>query len=143
MLIADVNVFLYAHRPESPRHDEHRSWLSDALVGRERFGVSESVLASFVRIVTHHRVYAEPTPPAIALEFCAAVLGAPSAVTVRPGEDHWALFSSLVREAGARGSAVPDAALAALAIEHGATWVTTDRGFARFPGLRWVHPLDG
>jgi toxin-antitoxin system PIN domain toxin len=113
-----------------------------ALTGREPFGVSESVLASFVRIVTHHRVYAEPTPPTVALDFCAVVLGAPSTVVVRAGADHWTLFRSLVLDAGARGNAIPDAALAAFALEHGATWVTADRGFARFIGLRSVSPLS-
>lgn len=141
MLLADVNVFLYAHRPESPRHEEYRTWLSHSLTGREPFGVSESVLASFLRIATHHRVYLEPTPLDTALAFCDAVVTAPAAVRVRPGPDHWSLFSSLVREAGARGNLVPDAYLAALAIEHGATWITTDRGFARFPHLRWRSPL--
>jgi toxin-antitoxin system PIN domain toxin len=141
MLLADVNVFLYAHRPESPRHEEHRAWLRKALSGREPFGVSESVLASFLRIATHHRVYVEPTPLDAALDFCDAVVTAPAAVRVRPGPDHWSLFASLVREAGARGNLVPDAYLAALAVEHGATWITTDRGFARFPQLRWRSPL--
>jgi len=141
MLLADVNVFLYAHRPESPRHDEHRSWLDAALGGMEPLGVSEAVLASFVRIATHGRVYREPTPTEVALTFCEAVLAAPAAVVLRPGPRHWQLFSSLVRTVGARGNLVPDAYLAALALEHGATWVTTDRGFARFPGLRWRPPL--
>jgi len=141
VLLADVNVYLYAHRPESQRHDEYRAWLTQALAGREPFGVSESVLASFVRIATHHRVYREPTPLDVALEFCDAVVNAPAAVRVRPGPDHWSLFTSLVRDAGARGNLVPDAYLAALAIEHGATWVTTDRGFGRFPLLRWTSPL--
>jgi toxin-antitoxin system PIN domain toxin len=142
MLLADVNVFLYAHRPESPRHEEHRAWLSQALTGREPFGVSESVLASYLRIATHHRVYVEPTPLDVALDFCEAVITAPAAVRVRPGPDHWSLFSSLAREASARGNLVPGAYLAALAIEHSATWITTDRGFARFPGLRWRSPLS-
>lgn len=142
MLLADVNVLLYAHRPDSARHDEYRMWLQEALVGAEPFGVSELVLSSFVRICTHHRVYREPTPPDVALDFCAAVLAAPSAVRLRPGPGHWPLFVSLVRDAGARGNHIPDAYLAALAIEHGATWVTTDRGFARYPRLRWMSPLD-
>ncbi|MGH8937898.1 MAG: type II toxin-antitoxin system VapC family toxin [Actinomycetes bacterium] len=142
MLLADVNVFIYAHRPESPRAEEHRDWLGDALHGDEPFGVSESVLASFLRIVTHHRVYREPTPPEVALAFCSAVLSAPAAVAVRPWPRHWGLFSRLYETVGARGNLVPDTYLAALAIEHGATWVTTDRGFARFPGLRWRLPLS-
>lgn len=141
MLLADVNVLLYAHRPESPRHEEHRAWLEAALEAPEPFGVSELVLSSFLRISTHHRVYLEPTPPAVALDFCRAVLDGRAAVRVRPGPDHWELFTGLLREGGVRGSLVPDAYLAALAIENGATWVTTDRGFARFPGLRWTGPL--
>jgi uncharacterized protein len=142
VLLADVNVFIYAHRPESPRADEHRDWLQRALSGDEPFGVSESVLASFVRIVTHHRVFRDPTPPDVALQFCHEVLAAPAAVPIRPGPRHWSLFSQLSQTVGARGNVVPDAFLAALSIEHGATWVTTDRGFARFPGLRWQTPLD-
>lgn len=142
MRITDVNVLLYAHRPESDGHADYRSWLEEALRGPEPFGVSELVLSSFCRIATHHRVYREPTPAAVALSFCDAVLSGPAAVPVRPGPDHWRLFSSLVREGGARGNLVPDAYLAALAIEHGATWVTTDRGFTRWPGLRWERPLE-
>jgi uncharacterized protein len=142
VLLADVNVFIYAHRTESPRAEEHRDWLHRALGGDEPFGVSESVLSSFLRIVTHHRIYREPTPPDVALSFCRAVLAAPAAIAVRPGPRHWLLFSQLCQTVGARGNQVPDAFLAALAIEHGATWVTTDRGFARFPGLRLQTPLE-
>lgn len=141
MLLADVNVFLYAHRPESVRHSEYRAWLEQALRGPEPFGVSELVLSSFLRIATHSRVYREPTPLDVALQFCHAVVEAPSAARIRPGPDHWRLFTALVRDGAARGNYVPDAYLAALALEAGATWVTTDRGFARFPQLRWTTPL--
>lgn len=142
MLLADVNLFIYAHRPESPRFEEHRAWLEAALTGQEPFGVSEQVLSSFVRIVTSRKVYLEPSPTATALDFCAAVLGAPAAVPVRPGARHWGIFEEFCRHLDARGNLVPDAYLAALALEHGATWVTTDHGFARFPGLRWQLPLS-
>lgn len=141
MLIADVNVFVYAHRRESPRFDDHRSWLRNALVDVEPFGVSEAVLASFIRIVTNHRIYREPTSPQTALDFCAVMLAAPSAVPIRPGPRHWAIFADLCLAGSARANLVPDAYLAAMAIENGATWVTNDRGFARFPGLRWQVPL--
>lgn len=141
MLLGDVNVFIYAHRPESPRAEEHRAWLEAALAADEPFGVSELVLSAFVRIVTHHRIYTEPTPTDVALEFCRAVREAPSTAVVRPGPRHWQIFERLCDEAGARGNLVPDAYLAALAIEHGATWVSSDRGFARFPGLKWQLPL--
>lgn len=109
MLLADVNVLLYAHRPESPRANAHRTWLQEALSGDEPFGISELVLSAFVRISTHHRVYVEPTPPDVALDFCAAVLAAPSAVSLRPGPRHWPVFDALCRQVGARANVVPDA----------------------------------
>ncbi len=141
MLLADVHVFVYARRRESDRHDEYRRWLEDRLSGPEPFGVSELVLSSFLRIVTNHRVYREPTPPAQALDFCHTVLHAPAAVALRPGPRHWDIFEVLCRSTSARANQVPDAYHAALAIEHGATWVTLDRGFARFAGLRIEPPL--
>ena len=129
MLLADVNLFIYAHRPESPRFDEHKAWLTTALSGDEPFGISEQILSGFLRIVTNHRVFRDPTPPDVALDFC-------------PGREHWRIFENLCRELGARGNVIPDAFLAAMAIEVGATFITTDAGFARFPGLRWRRPFD-
>ncbi len=139
MLSADVNVFVYAHRRDTARHPEHKAWLEDRLSGPEPFGVSELVLSSFVRIVTNHRIFQEPTDPGEALAFCSAVRAAPAAIPLRPGPAHWPIFADLCRQVGARGNVVPDAYLAALAIEHGAAWVTSDTGFRRFRGLR-VHP---
>lgn len=141
MLLADVHIFVYARRRESERHDEYRQWLEDRLNGPAPFGVSELVLSSFLRIVTNHRIYREPTPPTGALDFCRTILDAPATVALRPGPRHWDIFEDLCRSTGARGNQVPDAYLAALAIDHGATWVTLDRGFARFPGLRFEPPL--
>ena len=141
MLLADVNIFVYARRRESPGHSRVREWLEQQLGGSQPFGVSELVLSSFVRIVTNRRVYLEPTPIAAALEFCAIILTAPATVPLRPGARHWEIFADLCRTAGARANIVPDAYLAALAIEHGATWVTLDAGFRRFAGLRVESPL--
>jgi toxin-antitoxin system PIN domain toxin len=142
VLIVDVNVLVYAHRPESPQHASCREWLQQAVLGPEPFGVVDSVLASFLRIVTHHRVFLEPTPTATALAFCDGVKSAPAAMPVQPGPDHWQVFSDLLTGTTARGNLVPDAYLAALAIEQGATFVTTDAGFARFPALRRTSPLS-
>ena len=136
MLLADVNVFVQALRIDSPTHEAARTWLTEVLERDEDFGVSELVLSGVVRIVTNHRVYRVPTSPAVALGFCAQVLAAPAAVPLRPGPEHFAIFVRLCREVGARANVVPDAYHAALAIEHNATWVTDDRGFARFPGLK-------
>lgn len=143
MLVPDVNVFVDAHRPDSPRHREHRAWLTEALDGIEPVGISDLVLAGFLRIVTNHRVYRQPTPALDALDYCEIVRRAPASVPVRPDARHWPISADLCRQLGARANVVPDAYDAALAIEHGATWITTDRGFGRFPGLRWATPLDG
>lgn len=143
MLCVDVNVLVYAHRPESPNHDGYRTWLERARRGVEPLGVPGVVLSGFLRVVTHPRVFSEPTPLDVALEFTEALRGSPAVVPVLPGERHWTIFTDLCRRLEARGNIVPDAFLAALAIEQGATWVSADRVFAGFPGLRWIHPLDG
>lgn len=143
MLIADVNVLVYAFRPGSHRHAEYKEWLESALTGPETFGVSELALSGFVRIVTHHRIYPDPDTTESALDFCSQVLDAPAAVAARPSARHWSIFVELCRATSARANLVPDAYHAALAVDHGATLVSTDRGFARFPGLRHIHPMDG
>jgi toxin-antitoxin system PIN domain toxin len=93
-------------------------------------------------VVTHPRVFAAPTPLAEALDFLRQVRDRPNRVEVAPGARHWSLFTALCERTGATGNRVPDAYLAALAIESGSEWITTDRGFARFPGLSWRHPLE-
>lgn len=142
MLIADVNVLIYAFRRESPRHAAHREWLLERLAGPEPFGVSELALSGFLRVVTNHRIYNQPSTLEKALEFCDSVLAAPASVGVRPSAHHWSIFRRLCRAVRATSNIVPDAYHAALAIDHGATWVTNDHGFGRFPGLRWTTPLQ-
>ena len=141
MLIADVNVFVGAHREEIDRHDDYRNWLARSLTGPELFGVSELVLSAFLRLTTNYRIFAEPTPVDIGLEFCQLVRSAPASVIVRPSDRHWPIFADLCSRTPARGNLVPDAYLAAMAIETGATFVTRDRGFARFGGVRLLDPL--
>ncbi len=141
MLMVDVNVCVYAFRRESRMHAEFKGWLEQALSGSEPVGLPEQVLSSAIRLVTNHRIYGDPSTPAEALSFCDAILDAPAAMRVRPGERHWRIFHGLVAQHGLRGNDVPDAYLAALALEQGATWVTTDRGFARYQGLRLLDPL--
>jgi toxin-antitoxin system PIN domain toxin len=142
MLIVDVNILVYAFRADSPRHAEHKAWLEKKLTEPESVGVSELALSGLVRIVTNGRIYREPESPEVALAFCQAVLDAPAAVALRPGAQHWPIFAELCHATHAKGNVVPDAYHAALAIENRATWVTTDRGFARFPGLRWQPALN-
>lgn len=141
MLLTDVNVLVYAFREDAPGHRAYREWLDRTARSEEAIGVSDIVLSGFVRVVTHPRVFVPPTPMGAALDFVEAWRGQPSAVPIEPGERHWSIFLRLCRTAGVKGNLVPDAYLAALAIESGCEWITTDRGFGRFPGLRWRHPL--
>lgn len=141
LILPDVNVLVYALRDASSYHTECRSWLDDLMHGDEAFGMSELVLSGFVRIVTHPRIFDPPTKLADALDFVAALRSAPGYTVTRPGPRHWDIFANLCRHARARGSLVSDAYLAALAIESGSEWTTTDGDFARFSGLRWRRPF--
>jgi uncharacterized protein len=105
------------------------------------FGISELVLSSFLRVVTNARIFRLPTPLSVALEQAEALRSRPNGVTVSPGARHWRIFADLCRASGAKGAIVADAYFAALAIESGSDWITTDRDYARFTGLRWRHPL--
>jgi hypothetical protein len=138
----DVNVLLYALRVESDRHVLFRTWLVDSLAGDEPVALFEPVLASLYRIATHPSIYRTPTPRAVVESFIDALVNGPAALTLRAGERHFGIFKELCRRADCRGNLVQDAYLAALALEQGCTWFTTDRDFARFPRLVWSHPLD-
>lgn len=105
--------------------------------------MSELVLSGVVRIVTHPRIYAEPTPVEDALEYVQSLRDHENSVVIAPGRRHFDLFGQLCAAARATGNLVPDAYFAALAIESGSEWITDDRDFTRFPGLRVRHPLDG
>jgi len=142
MVLTDVGVLVYAHREDAVEHARYRAWLEELVNGREPFGLADLVLSRFIRVVTHPRVFSPPSPLEAALEFAEQLRSAPSCVPVAVGERHWDIFTRLCREAGAKGNLVPDAYLASLAIESRSEWITTDRGFARYPGLRWRHPLQ-
>lgn len=141
MMLPDVNVLVYAHRRDTPEHEAYAAWLTDLATGPGRFGVSELVSSGFVRIVTNRRIFPEPTPLADALAFCQALHDRPQAVAVRPGPAHWAIFADLCTQTNATGKLVADAYHAAIALENGCEWISADGDFARFPGLRWRHPL--
>lgn len=142
MLLPDVNVCVYAIRSDSPDHAAYRDWVNAALNGDEPIGVSELVLSSVIRLITNHQVFLQPSTTREALESCRALRSAPAAIPLRPGSRHWDIFDALCAEVGAKANVVPDAYHAALAIENGATLISTDRGFSRFPGLRWRLPFE-
>jgi hypothetical protein len=141
MLIPDVNVLVYAVQHDASAHERYLRWFEDSLAGPEPVGLVALVVAGFLRIVTNPRIFASPIPPGQALTFVEAALGAPACVVPAPSVRHMATFLDVCRAADAKGDLIPDAWLAATAIDLDATLVTADRGFARFPGLRWRHPL--
>lgn len=142
VLLPDVNVLVYAHREDAPHHKPCRDWLETLVNGPESFAFSELVLSGFLRVVTHPKVFARPSPLADALTFAEQLRSQPNAVAIAPGQRHWTIFQTLCVDAGTKGNLVADAYLAAMAIEAGCEWVTTDRDFSRFKGLRWRHPLQ-
>jgi toxin-antitoxin system PIN domain toxin len=141
MILTDLNVLVYAHREDAPKHDAYRQWLEEVINSDQAYGVSDLVLSGFIRVVTHPRVFDPPSSPASALAFAHEIRTQPNAVPIVPGARHWGIFTNLCNAVSARGNLVPDAYLAALAIESGSEWITTDRDYSRFPGLKWRHPL--
>ena len=140
MILPDVNVLLYAHREDTAEHAVCHQWLLTTMKSEAPFGLSEMVLSSVVRLATHPKIFKQPSRLDVVLAFTAGLLAQPNAMTVRPGPRHWDVFTRLCRESGARGNIVADAYLAALAIESGCEWITTDGDFARFAGLKWRRP---
>ncbi|MDR0592132.1 MAG: PIN domain-containing protein [Bifidobacteriaceae bacterium] len=141
MIIPDVNVLVGAMRADCPRHRELADLLAGAVEAPEALALTPAVLGGVLRILTHPRVFAPPTPLETALDQIETLRTADGVVEVGPGPRHWEIVARLCRQAGARGNLAADAAHAAVAVEQGATWVTLDRDFARFPGLRWRAPV--
>ncbi len=139
-MILDVNVVLAAHRGDHQAFSEVRPWFDRLTTGEDRFGVPDPVWASFVRISTSRRIFEVPTPLEDSFAFMWSVRAQPNHVGVVPGSRHLAIFEQLCRDGDATGDLVPDAYLAAIAIELGSELVSLDRDFARFPVLRWRRP---
>lgn len=142
MVLLDVNVLVYAHREDAPHHREHLAWLETLIQSEQPYGLSDLVLSGFLRIVTHPSVFNPPSRMEKALAFTQELRDQPNCTLINPGSHHWEIFSRLCRTAGIKGNLVPDAFLAALAIESGSEWISTDRDYHRFPGLRVRHPLE-
>lgn len=143
VILADVNVLVYAFDQSSARHEQYRAWLSDALTSEDGFALVDTVLMGFVRVVTHPKIYAQPSSTSAALEFADAVANTANGVWVHSSASSRRAFSALSRADHAiRGSLVPDAYLASLAIANGASLATADRGFTRYPRLRWFDPAE-
>lgn len=138
----DVNVLANAFREDAAHHERCRAWLDGTIASREPVGVSELVLSGVLRILTHPRVFFPSTPAEAAAAYIDAVLAQDCVTPLRPGSGHWRIFRGLVAARHPTGNRVPDAYHAALAIEHGCEWITLDRGFSMYPGLRFRNLLN-
>jgi toxin-antitoxin system PIN domain toxin len=141
-MLLDANLLLYAVHEGDSRHDAAREWLTEQLNGSRRVGIPWSSLGAFLRIVTHPRAFPRPLTAATAWECVDNWLAAPVTWIPQPGPAHGRILGELFREHEVRGNLVPDAMLAALAIEHGLTLHSTDTDFALFSELQWNNPLD-
>jgi hypothetical protein len=141
VILPDANLLLYAYHPRAEQHEESRAWLEGALSGSELVRLPWLTLWAFLRISTNPRVFEQPLSTAEAAEIVSSWLARPNVGVLEPGERHWEILRRLVDEGQVMGPLVTDAALAALAIEHGATLHTTDRDFSRFSGLKWKNPI--
>jgi len=140
-MLLDANLLLYAVHKQSEQHEAAAGWLTEQLNGARRVGLPWQSLAAFLRIATHPRAFQRPLSPATAWERVTDWLAAPVAWTPHPGHEHARLLGALITTYDVRGNLVPDAFLAALAIEHGLTLCSADTDFARFRELRWDNPL--
>lgn len=141
MILPDVNVLVLAHRADQENHEVTRDWLENEVNSDSPFALADVAVAGFLRVVTNPRIFLRPTPLATGLEFVDGLVGQPTCLAVGAGPRHWSILRDLLLKADARANLVPDGHLAAIAIEHGATVATRDRGFARFPDVRWIDPL--
>ena len=141
VLLPDVNVLLAGYRADHVHHRLARRFLDEARTGTQPIALSDFALASVVRLATNPRVFVNPDPVEGVLEYAEALLE-PPAQLLQPGGAHWTRFAELCRHLQLRGNLVPDAYLAAVALEQRAELVTFDRGFGRYPRLRWRCLLD-
>jgi toxin-antitoxin system PIN domain toxin len=141
MMLVDANLLLYAYDPRSEHHAASKAWLESALSGSQLVRFAWMTLWSFLRISTNPRVYERPLSIAEADQAISSWLAQPVAGILEPGERHWDILRRLATDGQAAGALMMDAALAAVAVEHGATLYTTDRDFARFSELKWTNPL--
>jgi toxin-antitoxin system PIN domain toxin len=141
MKLVDVNILVQAHRLDSNQHEKAKAWLNKHLSDPSGIAVSELVLSGVLRIITHPKVFSPPTPLDQALAFIEHIRARRNITILTPGPRHWGIFIDMCKRGNAKGNLIPDAYHAALAVETGCEWVTLDRGFSRFPGLKCEIPF--
>jgi toxin-antitoxin system PIN domain toxin len=141
-VLLDANVLIYAVDRRAERHEQAAAWLFQQLNGPRRVGLPWQGLSAFLRIVTHPRACTRPLDGQTAWRQVTAWLQTPVAWIPQPGPHYAQILGELITTHNLRGNLIPDAALAALALENGVAIISTDTDFARFKGLRWHNPLD-
>ena len=141
MILIDANLLLFAYNSRAAEHGASRRWLEATLSGPGLVRFAWITLWAFLRISTNPRVFERPLSMPEAEDIVSSWREQPVVGILEPEERHWEILRTLTRDGKTRGPLVMDAVLAAIAIEHGATLYTTDRDFARFPGLSWIDPL--
>jgi uncharacterized protein len=137
MYLFDVNIWVNAHREDAPDHKKIINFVSEIINSNKSFAYSPLVLSGFLRIVTHPGIFTEPTDFNTAHEFVRIVTELTGAVELLPEPSHWHIFTHLCTAVRATGNLIPDAWFAALAISSGCTWITSDRDYMKFPGLKY------
>jgi uncharacterized protein len=141
MILIDANLLLYAAVESFPQHEPARVWLDERLNADVRVGLAWPSLLAFVRIATNPRVFRRPASVRQAWQRVADWLDCPAAWIPETTARHREILDGLMRHTVTSAKLVPDAHLAALAIEHGLTLCSSDGDFARFPGLNWQNPM--
>ena len=141
MILIDANLLIYAHVSTFSQHERARNWLDNQLNGVAPVGLPWPSLLAFLRLVTNPRLFDSPASITDAWEQVIAWLNCDPSWIPEPTERHSQILGDLLADAGVHANLVPDAHLAALAIEHGLILCSTDGDFGRFPGLRWQNPL--
>ena len=141
MILVDTNLLVYATDADSPHHRRARAWFEEVISGTTPVGLAWLVILAFLRVTTRPGVLRRPYTPEEALEFVDEWLAQPYVSLLAPGDNHWPVLRNLLKTSGTAGNLVPDAHLAALAIEHGCTVYSADNDFKRFTGVEHINPL--
>jgi len=141
LILVDANILLYAEDETSPYHKRAKEWWDIQLSGEDPVCLCWPVLTAYLRIGTNPRGFERPLVMEEAVDRIQSWFDQPCVQIIQPTEKHWEIFRQLLNQGQATANLVPDAHLAALAIEHGCELYSTDSDFSRFPKLKWKNPL--